>query len=356
MADLLKVTDLTVEYDTPRGRVKALDNASLTIDKNKLICVVGESGCGKSTLALGIIGLLPRGVAKTTSGSIEYGSRDLVKLDEEGRRVYRGTEIAMIFQEPLTSLNPVYKVGDQIGEAILLRVAREDGNRELAAKSEVMQRTYSAKSAMRPSRFRVRRGLTPELREKVVEALKLVRMPDPDDIVERYPFELSGGMRQRVMIAMALAEKPSLLIADEPTTALDVTTQAQVLKLMRELMKEVNASILLITHDLAVAAQVADQIAVMYAGDLVEDADVFDLFKEPLHPYTKGLLSCIPTGTKDDAELKPIPGRLPDNRNLPVGCKFAARCQFAMDICTKQRPKLIEAKPNHRVACFLYGK
>jgi peptide/nickel transport system ATP-binding protein len=163
-------------------------------------------------------------------------------------------------------------------------------------------------------------------------------------------------MRQRVMIAMALAEKPSLLVADEPTTALDVTTQAQVLKLMRELMKEVDASILMITHDMAVAAQVADQIVVMYAGDVVEDAGVFDLFSEPLHPYTKGLLSCIPTGSKDDAELNPIPGRLPDNKNLPVGCKFAARCQHAMDVCIKKRPRLIEAKPGHKVACFLYGE
>ena len=345
-----------MEYSTPRGRVKALDNASLTIEKNKLVCVVGESGCGKSTLALCIIGLLPKGIAQTVSGTVEYGSVNLASLDEEKRREFRGTEIAMIFQEPLTSLNPVYRVGDQIAEAILVRMAREEGNGDLAGQSEVMQKTYRAKSAIRPSRFRLRRGLSQELRNQVVEALKLVRMPDPEEIVERYPFELSGGMRQRVMIAMALAEKPSLLIADEPTTALDVTTQAQVLKLMKELMKDVNASILLITHDLAVAAQVADQIAVMYAGDLVEDADVYDLFSEPLHPYTKGLLTCIPTGSKDDAELKPIPGHLPDNRNLPPGCKFAARCQYAMDVCTKKRPRLIEAKPKHRVACFLYGE
>ncbi len=356
MAELLKVNALTVEYETRHGRVKALDNASLSIGKNKLVCVVGESGCGKSTLALSIIGLLPRGVVTEVAGSIEYASVDLASLGEEKRREYRGTEIGMIFQEPLTSLNPVYRIGDQIAEAILVRTAREEGNKALASRSNVMQKTYTRNSAARGSRFKLRRGMSTELRAEVVEALKLVRMPDPEEIVDRYPFELSGGMRQRVMIAMALAGKPSLLIADEPTTALDVTTQAQVLKLMKELMKEVSASILLITHDMAIAAQVADQIAVMYAGDVVEDGGVFDLFSEPLHPYTKGLLSCIPAGYKDEAELKPIPGRLPDNRNLPVGCKFAARCKFAMDVCAKKRPRLIEAKPNHRVACFLYGE
>jgi oligopeptide/dipeptide ABC transporter ATP-binding protein len=352
----LKVTGLTVEYSTSLGRARALDNASLAIGKNKLICIVGESGCGKSTLALAIMGLLPPGVAGTTSGLIEYGSLDLNSLDEKKRREYRGTEIGMIFQEPLTSLNPVYKVGDQIEEAILVRMAREKGMKELAARSNVMQKTYTVNSTARTPRFRLRRRMPGELRNQVIEALKIVRMPDPEEIIERYPFELSGGMRQRVMIAMALAEKPSLLVADEPTTALDVTTQAQVLKLMRELMREVDASILMITHDMAVAAQVADQIVVMYAGDVVEDAGVFDLFSEPLHPYTKGLLSCIPTGSKDDAELNPIPGRLPDNKNLPVGCKFAARCQHAMDVCIKKRPRLIEAKPGHKVACFLYGE
>lgn len=356
MAELLKVAGLTVEYSTQHGRAKALDGASLTIERNKLICIVGESGCGKSTLALAIMGLLPRGIAKTTSGSIEYHSLNLNSLDEDKRREYRGTEIGMIFQEPLTSLNPVYKVGDQIAEAILVRTAREKGLKEEAARSDVMQKTYDVSSMGKAPRFRVRRGIPEELREKVIEALKLVRMPDPEEIIARYPFELSGGMRQRVMIAMALAEKPSLLVADEPTTALDVTTQAQVLRLMKELMKEVNASILMITHDMAVAAQVADQIVVMYAGDIVEDASVFDLFSEPLHPYTKGLLSCIPTGSKDDAELVPIKGRLPDNRNLPVGCKFAARCPYVMDVCTKKRPGLLEARPGHKVACFLYGE
>lgn len=325
----------------------------MKIGENRLVAVVGESGCGKSTLALSIIGLLPYGKGKVTTGSIRFKGTDLVPLDESHRREYRGTQIAMIFQEPLTSLNPVYRVGDQIAEAIVVRKSRLEGN---GHSSQVMQKSYNAKSSGRPSRFRLSRSMPPELREEVINALKLVRMPDPEHVAERYPFELSGGMRQRAMIAMALAEKPALLIADEPTTALDVTTQAQVLKLMKELMNEVNASILLITHDLAVASQVADEIKVMYAGDVVEDASVNDLFAEPLHPYTRGLLSCVPTKSKDESELRPIPGQLPDATATIEGCKFAARCPQVMDICRKKDPRLIESKPSHRVACFLYGQ
>jgi peptide/nickel transport system ATP-binding protein len=193
-----------------------------------------------------------------------------------------------------------------------------------------------------------------ERRQEVVESLKLVRIADPEQVVDRYPFELSGGMQQRVMIAMALSARPKLLIADEPTTALDVTTQAQVLKLMKTLMDEVETSILLVTHDLAVASQVADQVVVMYAGEIAEEANVYDLFAEPLHPYTKGLLACIPTGSKRDTELKPIPGSIPDMTLPIVGCKFAARCPFVMDVCHVKHPPLVEAKRAHRVACFLY--
>jgi len=189
-----------------------------------------------------------------------------------------------------------------------------------------------------------------------LDALRRVRIADPEQVMDRYPFELSGGMRQRVMIAMALSQKPALLIADEPTTALDVTTQAQVLKLMKELMNEVNTSILLITHDLSVASQVADRVVVMYAGDIVEDSDVYSLFEAPLHPYSKGLLSCIPSGSKDKARLKPIPGTVPDLANLPKGCKYASRCPSAMSICQENNPKLVEIKPNHRVACYLYAQ
>jgi len=351
---LLSVRDLTIEYSATEGRLKAVDNVSLEVPKNKLIAVVGESGCGKSTLGLSIIGLLPMPPAKITGGSINYKDTNLVLLDERQRRGFRGTEIAMIFQEPLTSLNPVYKVGDQIAEAILVREVRRSKNAHLA-NSDVMQKTYSSK-IIRTSRMpRLRRHLTSELRDEIIDALKLVRIADPEQVIERYPFELSGGMRQRVMIAMAISQKPSLLIADEPTTALDVTTQAQVLKLMKELMNEVSTSIFLVTHDLAVASQVADQVIVMYSGEIVEIANVYDLFSDPLHPYAKGLLSCIPSGSKDDTNLEPIPGNVPNLLYPPTGCRFEPRCPFAMKICKEKRPKLLEAKPGHMVECFLYG-
>jgi peptide/nickel transport system ATP-binding protein len=248
-------------------------------------------------------------------------------------------------------------VGDQIAEAIAVREQRK-GGAVIDSETEVMQKTYKVNSPVLPPkmpRFR-RGGLAKLLRTEVLDALKRVRIADPEQVVDRYPFELSGGMRQRVMIAMALAQKPALLIADEPTTALDVTTQAQVLKLMKVLMEEVNTSILLITHDLAVASQVADRVIVMYAGDVVEDSGVYDLFEEPMHPYSKGLLSCIPSGSKDKIRLNPIPGSVPNLAIEQVGCKYASRCPSVMAICSTKKPRLIEAKPGHRVRCFLYGE
>jgi len=354
---LLSIKDLTIVYESKNQRLVALDHTTIEIEKNSLIAVVGESGCGKSTLALAIIGLLAIPPAKIDSGEIDYKSVNLVGLKEKERRQYRGTEIAMIFQEPLTSLNPVYKVGDQIAEAIVVREQRK-GGQPVDSDIEVMQKTYRVNAPDFPSRLpRIRRGaLAKLLREETLDALKRVRIADPEQVIDRYPFELSGGMRQRVMIAMALAQKPALLIADEPTTALDVTTQAQVLKLMKLLMNEVNTSILLITHDLAVASQVADRIVVMYAGDVVEDAGVYDMFTEPMHPYSKGLLSCIPSGSKEKTRLKPIPGSVPNLAIEQVGCKYASRCPNVMNICSTKRPRLIEAKPKHKVACFLYGE
>jgi len=355
------VQDLTIAYQTEGGRLRALDHVNLNIREKELIAVVGESGCGKSTLALSIIGLLSRPPAVVESGSIDYRDVDLLSIPSKRMRQYRGTEIAMIFQEPLTSLNPVYRIGDQIAEAIVIRDLRKSTKKEdqpkLTEQSEFMQKTYKV-TTPKVSRFpQIRRGRIPEdLRKEIIEYLTLVRIADPDQVLDRYPFELSGGMRQRVMIAMALSQKPALLVADEPTTALDVTTQAQVLKLMKELMTEVNTSILLITHDLAVASQVADRVVVMYAGDVVEDSDVFGLFSEPMHPYTTGLLSCIPSGSKDDTEIKPIAGSVPSLKNLPVGCKFYSRCPHAMEICNQKMPDLIEEKPGHKVACYLYGK
>src|ERR1700730_2484892 len=354
--ELIDVQDLTIVYKTDSGNLRALDHVNLSIGDNQLVAVVGESGCGKSTLALSIIGLLSRPPASGESGAIEYKDADLLSINKTKLREYRGTEIAMIFQEPLTSLNPVYRVGDQIAEAIMIRDLRKAKHIADLPESDFMQKAYKVDTPKVSRLPRFRRRIPQEMKKQIIDYLKLVRIGDPEQVMERYPFELSGGMRQRIMIAMALSQKPALLVADEPTTALDVTTQAQVLKLMKELMTEVNTSILLITHDLAVASQVADRVIVMYAGDVVEDANVYDLFSDPLHPYTKGLLSCIPSGSKDDFTLKPIPGSVPNLKRLPIGCKFAPRCPYVMEICKRKPPKLLDAKLNHKASCFLYGQ
>jgi dipeptide transport system ATP-binding protein len=351
LEDLLSIEDFSVKYTTSSGTVTALDNVSLDLHPNELLAIVGESGCGKSTLGLSIIGLLPRSTATVSSGSVLYKGKDLVKLDSSKIREYRGTEIAMIFQEPLTSLSPVYKVGEQIAEAIMVRELRKKGHK---VHSDLMQQTYT-KQTQKISRLpRLSRKIPTDLKNEVIDYLKLVRIADAEQVLDRYPFELSGGMTQRVMIAMALSQEPALLIADEPTTALDVTTQAQVLKLMKELMQKVDTSIVLVTHDLAVASQVADRVVVMYAGEIAENADVYSLFAKPLHPYTSGLLACIPTGYKDTEELTPISGTIPDLRSPPTGCKFAPRCPRAMDVCTATRPHLTSQGENRSVSCFLY--
>ncbi len=350
---MLNIQGLSVVYRSNSGLVKALDNVSLDVKPNELLAVVGESGCGKTTLGLSVIGLLPPNNTEYVKGCVNYKGTDLAAIGQDRMRRYRGTEIAMIFQEPLTSLNPVYKVGDQIAEAVMLRKLRKEDHH---AQGGYMQKVYKSTSGIISRLPRPGRKIGPELKEEIVDWLRLVRIADAEQVLDRYPFELSGGMRQRIMIAMALSQEPALLIADEPTTALDVTTQAQVLKLMRELMQKIKTSILLVTHDLAVASQVADRILVMYAGEIAEDSDVYDLFSNPLHPYTQGLLSCIPSGSKENSRLKPIPGSLPDLREANVGCKFADRCPHVMDICRRKRPIPIRTKEKHEVSCFLYGQ
>ncbi len=362
---LLSIRGLSIGYRVRRGIVNALTEISLDIPKNSVVAVVGESGCGKSTLGLSIIRLLPE-QAVARMGSILYKDTDLLKVPEKDFRKFRGTEISMIFQEPLSSLNPVYTVGEQILEAIQVRVMREKGLE--GVRSEYRAYNYSKNHVLKgipkgPAKVLAPRvkGVSPkpkssEFKEEIIELLRLVRIPDLEVVVNRYPHQLSGGMRQRVMIAMALAERPNLLIADEPTTALDVTTQAQILKLLLDLVEETGMSMLLITHDLGIVAETADRVAVMYAGVLVEEADVYELFENPLHPYTRALLNALPRGYYDSPPLEALPGNVPDLVNPPSGCRFHPRCEYAKEVCGRVVPPLVEVKPGHKVACFLYSE
>ncbi|OGP99125.1 MAG: peptide ABC transporter ATP-binding protein, partial [Deltaproteobacteria bacterium RBG_16_55_12] len=289
MAELIRTKDLRTSFFTPDGEVKAVDGVSFEIEEGKTLGLVGESGCGKSVTALSILRLVPFPPGRVVGGEILYRGRDLLKLNGEEMRKIRGNEISMIFQEPMTSLNPVFTIGNQIGEAI-----------------------------------RLHQGLgKKETREKTIEMLRLVKIADPETRVDDYPHQLSGGMRQRVMIAMALSCNPSLLIADEPTTALDVTIQAQILELMKELKDRLGMSLLLITHDLGVVAEQADEVAIMYAGKIVEQATAKALFNRPLHPYTVGLLNSLPrVGANKKKRLEAIPGMVPSPLELPSGCRF----------------------------------
>jgi oligopeptide/dipeptide ABC transporter ATP-binding protein len=323
---LIEVKDLKVHFYTERGIVRAVDGVDFVVEPQKTLGVVGESGCGKSVTALSIIGLIPSPPGRIEGGEILYYRNDevidLAKLDPERStmRSIRGNEIAMIFQEPMTSLNPAYTIGNQIMESIRLhqRVSRKN-----------------AKS-------------------KAIEVLQAVGVPSPERRFDNYPHQLSGGMRQRAMIAMALCCNPCLLIADEPTTALDVTIQAQVLRLMNELRRVFKAAILFITHDLGVIAQMADDVVVMYLGKVVESALVRELFKNPKHPYTLGLMNSIPSlTTKKTEPLVPIEGVVPDAIYNQMGCGFESRCPNAMSICKTQIPLLKKAGPGHSVACWL---
>ncbi len=321
---LIELRDLKTYFYTEDGVVKAVDGVSFSIERQKTLGVVGESGCGKSVTALSIMGLIPMPPGKIVGGSIVYyrdGQEiELTKLDPKGKeyRSIRGNEIAMIFQEPMTSLNPVYTIGNQIMEAIMLH--QKVGKREARARA--------------------------------IEMLKAVGIPSPEQRVDEYPHQLSGGMRQRAMIAMALSCNPHLLIADEPTTALDVTIQAQILDLIRKLQREFHMALMMITHNLGVIAEMADDVVIMYMGKVVEEAPVKDIYHTPTHPYTIGLMESIPALTRKKERLKPIKGMVPDPYNLPKGCPFEPRCPEAMEICREQMPPLKEIRPQHRVACW----
>jgi peptide/nickel transport system ATP-binding protein len=325
MADrLLDVKNLKTYFFTDEGVVRAVDGVDLYIDKGETLGVVGESGCGKSVTALSIMKLIPQPPGRIVEGEINYNGTNLVTLAPNRMRKIRGKEISMIFQEPMTSLNPVFTVGEQIAEAIRLHEGL--GRREAMAKT--------------------------------VDMLKLVHIPNAERRVKEYPHQLSGGMRQRIMIAMALSCNPNLLIADEPTTALDVTIQAQILDLLNELKSKLRMAVLLITHDMGVIAETAQRVVVMYAAKVAEEAPVGDLFKEPLHPYTQGLLRSIPRidlAATTRQRLETIPGTVPTLRgDIAPGCRFAPRCPFVKSVCTEKDPVLKEVKPGHKVSCWLY--
>jgi oligopeptide/dipeptide ABC transporter ATP-binding protein len=324
----LEFRDLKVHFFTDEGVVKASEGVNLEVKRGKTLCIVGESGCGKSVMSLAALCIVSK-PGKIVGGEILWhrpdGSTvDLAKLNPNGAEIrsIRGAEIAIIFQEPMTSLSPLYTIGNQIGEAIMLHQG------------------VSKKEA----------------RERTIEILKKVRIPRPERLVDEYPFRLSGGMRQRAMIAMALSCNPDLLIADEPTTALDVTTQSQILDLMRDLQAEYGMGIMFITHDLGVVAEMADEVAVMYLGKVVEYGDVETIFHNPKHPYTQALLKSIPKISREQSELDPIQGMVPSPFNRPKGCHFHPRCSQAMDICKERVPAVTQLSENHKVQCLLYEK
>jgi peptide/nickel transport system ATP-binding protein len=328
----LEVTGLQTYFYTRDGIVRAVEDVSFHVDRGETLAIVGESGCGKSMTALSIMRLIPDPPGRIVGGSIVLDGQDLMELSEAQMRDVRGNDISMIFQEPMTSLNPVMRIGKQISEALILHQGM--------TKAQALARS--------------------------VEMLELVKIPEPERRVKEFPHQLSGGMRQRVMIAMALACNPKVLIADEPTTALDVTIQAQILDLIVKLQEDLETGVILITHDLGVVAETANRVIVMYAGRKVEEADVNTLFANPRHPYTRGLLASVPSlaivSGQDEApqeRLEEIPGIVPALHSLPEGCAFAPRCPAATDACRQARPEFEEKRPGHWAACFrsdeLYG-
>ena len=319
---VLDVKNLQTVFFTNSGLFKAVDDVSFSVRRGETLAIVGESGCGKSVTALSVMRLVPDPPGRIVGGSIVLEGTDLLGLDDAEMRAIRGNRISMIFQEPMTSLNPVMRIGDQITEVVRLH------------------QTMTAKEAWK----------------QAVDMLRLVRIPEPERRAQEYPHQLSGGMRQRAMIAMALACRPALLIADEPTTALDVTIQAQILALIVDLQKRLGTGLVLITHDLGVVAQTAQRVIVMYAGKKVEEASVEALFENPRHPYTRGLMASMPAvislGAKSDVRLTEIPGMVPSLTNLPAGCAFAPRCPLAIDRCRAEYPPLEESGGDHLAACW----
>ena len=341
---ILDIQGLSITYNSVHGKVYALEDVDFVLNTGEFVAIVGESGSGKSTLAFGIIGLLPP--AATVSGKILYKNTDLLKIKKKDWINFRGREIGMIFQEPMTSLDPIEKVDRQLAETLLV-VNKKDGGSSTIAEPVHQANNDNQRNEVTESRKQF-------LRDQVNEWLRKVRIADPESVAQRYPFQLSGGMIQRVMIAMALSLNPSLLIADEPTTALDVTTQAQILKLMKSLVDQIQMSIVLITHDLGVAAQVADRIVVLYAGEIVEAGTIKQIFEKPLHPYTQGLLKCYPKSAETTDRLQTLAGSVPDLRSQVKGCKFADRCPFVVSICREEKPRYIEAEAKHYAKCVLY--
>ena len=323
MGKLLEVKGLVTQFKVDKNKIiNAVDRSSFTLDEGETLAIVGESGSGKSVTALSVMGLVPNPPGHIEAGEILFQGRDLLKLSKKEMRSIRGNHISMIFQEPMTSLNPVYTIGKQITESIRLHMGLSKKDAEARA----------------------------------VELLRKVQIPDPEKRLKTYPHQLSGGMRQRVMICMALACKPKLLIADEPTTALDVTIQAQILDLMRDLQKQLGMAIIMITHDLGVVAQMCDEVIVMYAGSICEQGTADEIFYNPCHEYTKGLMRSIPTAENNGQRLQPITGTPIDLLNMPKGCPFAPRCEAAMKVCLSQRPERMLINDDHAAACWMNVK
>jgi len=318
---LLSVEDLKTYFFSPRGVVKAVDGVSFTLNRGEIVGLVGESGCGKSITSLALMRLVPQPAGKIVGGRVMLAGRDLMTLSEEEMRGVRGKRLAMILQDPMVSLDPLFRVGDQIAEAIRYH--------EPASKKT--------------------------LRERVVELLRKVKVPSPEVRADDYPFQFSGGMSQRCLIAAGISCRPDVLIADEPTTALDVTIQAQILRLLRDIQEESGTAVILITHDLAVVAQLCHRVLVMYAGRIIEQAGIYDLFENPAHPYAQGLIRSVPVLGRRVPELFTIEGQPPNLMNPPVGCSFAPRCDRKKEICEKQYPNETEIAPGHKVRCWLYG-